>query len=200
MLFQDATNGENLLKFYVENETTKLYLQGIHQLEIQGFKIKAVVCDGHKGLIQALQDRYIVQFCQYHQASIIRHYLSQKPKHQSGKDLKYIVSFLTSSTKIQFSNYLDQWFDLWEEYLNERSINPETGRTHYTHRRLRSAYRSLRNNLPFLFTYQKDPDLGIPNTSNKIEGSFGHLKTKIRCHPGLSKEQKIKIIDEILKV
>ena len=45
--------------------------------------------------------------------------------------------------------------------LCERTFNPETGKSQYTHLRLRSAYRSLMHNLLYLFTYQKYPDLGI---------------------------------------
>lgn len=56
------------------------------------------------------------------------------------------------------------------------------------------------NNLPYLFTYQKYPDLGIPNTSNLIEGQFGHLKRLLGNHRGMNFTQKLKMIDEILGV
>lgn len=38
--------------------------------------------------------------------------------------------------------------DEWHDYYEERMINPETGKSHYTHRRLRSALRSLMTNFP----------------------------------------------------
>jgi len=63
---------------------------------------------------------------------------------------------------------------------------------------LRSAYRSLKTNLPYLFTYLEYPDLDIPNTTNSLEGTFSNLKTKLRIHSGIKEWRKRKIIDEIL--
>ena len=53
MLFKDAITKENLLKYYVKHETNALYIQGIEELKTRGFDIKAIVCDGRKGLIQS---------------------------------------------------------------------------------------------------------------------------------------------------
>ena len=47
------------------------------------------------------------------------------------------------------------WFRQHEEFLNERTINEETGSSsHYTHKTLRSAYLSLKRNLDYLFTFE----------------------------------------------
>jgi len=69
----------------------------------------------------------------------------------------------------------------------------------YTHKRLRSAYRSIRNNLPWLFTWYDHHELGIPNTTNAIDGHFADLKNKLRNHNGLSLQRKMRFIDEFLK-
>jgi hypothetical protein len=83
--------------------------------------------------------------------------------------------------------------------LNERTINTETGKSHYTHKKVRSAYRSLKTNLKWLFTWYDNIELQIPNTTNAIDGHFSDLKTKLRNHNGLSKSRKVKFIDEFLK-
>ena len=44
---------------------------------------------------------------------------------------------------------------------------------------IRSAYRSLKNNLPWLFTWYDNYDLQIPNTTNAIDGHFSDLKNKL---------------------
>jgi len=47
----------------------------------------------------------------------------------------------------------------------------------YTHPRIRAAYRSLRTNLPYLFTYKNYKYLSISNTTNALEGGvFSHMK------------------------
>ena len=83
--------------------------------------------------------------------------------------------------------------------MNERTINENTKKSFYTHKKLRSAYRSLKNNLPWLFTWYDNYDLQIPNTTNAIDGHFSDLKNKLRNHNGLSLERKKKFIDEFLK-
>ena len=72
--------------------------------------------------------------------------------------------------------YVSILFRTPPNYLGERTINPETGKSHYTHRQLRSAYFSLKRNLAYLFVFERYPDLDIPNTTNLLDGAFAGLK------------------------
>lgn len=83
-------------------------------------------------------------------------------------------------------------------FLKERTVNPITKRWCYTHKRVRAAYRSLKINLPYLFTYQNYPKLDIPNTTNSLDGSFSQLKMKLGVHRGMREPLKRKMIEEIL--
>ena len=198
MLFKDAITKENLLKYYVKSETNALYIQGIEELKKQGFEVLAIVCDGRKGLITSFKD-IPVQMCQFHQSAIIRRYLTKKPKLKAAQELMEVVDLLTKIDKESFVGTLSTWFAKWELFLNERTINENTQKSFYTHKKLRSAYRSLKNNLPWLFTWYDNYDLKIPNTTNAIDGHFSDLKNKLRNHNGLSLERKKKFIDEFLK-
>lgn len=198
MLFKDAINKENLLKYYVKHETNALYAKGINELECLGFQIIAIVCDGRKGLIQLFKDTP-VQMCQFHQSAIIRRYLTKKPKLQAAQELMEVVDLMKQTDRASFEGSLQLWFENWEDFLNERTTNPITNKSFYTHKRLRSAYRSLKNNLPWLFTWYDYFELNIPNTTNAIDGHFADLKNKLRNHNGLSKARKKKFIDEFLK-
>jgi len=74
----------------------------------------------------------------------------------------------------------------------KKSISSTTGKLHYTHPRIRAAYRSLRTNLPYLFAYKNYKKFGIPNTTNALEGGvFSHVKNMISLHRGLSKSMKL---------
>jgi hypothetical protein len=57
--------------------------------------------------------------------------------------------------------------------MNERTKNEFAGKTHFTHKKLRSAWRSIKNNLPYLFVFEYYNESGIPNTTHELEGSFG---------------------------
>jgi Mor family transcriptional regulator len=198
MLFKDSITKENLLKYYIKNETNALYIQGINELIFRGFSILAIVCDGRKGLIQSFGN-IPVQMCQFHQSAIIRRYLTKKPKLQAALELMEVVDLMKKTDKESFVGALQMWFDKWEFFLNERSINIETNKSFYTHKKLRSAFRSIKNNLPWLFTWYDHFELKIPNTTNAIDGHFADLKNKLRNHNGLSRKRKIKFIDEFLK-
>lgn len=124
--------------------------------------------------------------------------MRKNPKLEAGRELKLLTTTLCKTNEKDFTDVLDAWYSKWSAFLQEKTIDPFTRRWHYTHKRLRSAHRSLRFNLPYLFTYQRYPNLNIPNTTNSLDGSFSRLKELVNIHRGLKKEMKDKIIGEIL--
>lgn len=92
-----------------------------------------------------------------------------------------------------------EWLVRWDDYLREKTINPLTKRWQYTHRALRSAVRTFKEKLPFLFTYQDFPELNIPNTNNAIEGVFTALKSSLRNHNGMSQVNKERFVVGFLR-
>jgi hypothetical protein len=198
MLFKDSITKENLLKYYVKSETNAKYKQGIEELKLKGFEIVAIVCDGRKGLVNSFEN-IPVQMCQFHQVAIVRRYLTANPKLLASIELLSIVYMLKQTDKESFKGALNEWYLKWKFFLNERTINEETGKSFYTHKRLRSAYRSLKTNLKWLLTWYDYIDLNIPNTTNAIDGHFADLKNKLRNHNGLSLDRKKKFIDGFLK-
>ena len=108
MLFKDSISGDNLLKYLVPRETNTLYLKGIAELEQQGYRLFAVVCDGRRYLVQKLS-QYPVQLCQYHQIKIIQRYLPNNAKPPSAKALRLITSMIPQITKTQLQDFLAQW-------------------------------------------------------------------------------------------
>ena len=129
----------------------------------------------------------------------IRRYITKNPRLPASIELKEIVSLMKQTDKESFICGLELWHVKWKSFLEERTINEETGKSFYTHKRLRSAYRSLKTNLKWLFTWYDHYEINIPNTTNAIEGHFADLKNKLRNHNGLSKDRKKKFIDGFLK-
>ena len=197
MVFKNSLDGVVLLKKYLKSETNKLYLEGIEEIVRRGIKIQSIICDGRKGLLQ-LFGAIPVQMCNFHQVAIIRRYLTKKPKMQASKELWEHVLLLTKTDKESFEGGLFAWHTKWNDFLNERKMDA-SGKNRYVHRRLRSAYRSLKTNLPWLFTWYDNMGLKIPNTTNAIDGHFADLKNKLRNHNGLSAARKKKFIDEFFK-
>lgn len=182
----------------IVSETINEYLQARINIENIGFNIKAVVLDGRPGARNLFLD-VPVQMCHFHQKQIINRYLTLRPKLQASIELRAITVNLCHTDKEKFEHILDLWYKKWADFLKERTINPDNHkRWSYTHKRIRSAYRSLNGNLPYLFTYKDYPELDIPNTTNSLDGYFSHLKELTQIHRGAKRELKSKIINEIL--
>jgi hypothetical protein len=198
MVFKNSLDGVVLYKQYVRYETNALYLAGIAEISRRGIGIQGIVCDGRRGLL-GLFDDIPMQMCQFHQVQIVLRYLTRKPKTQAAIELKKLTLKLTKQTGEDFVNNLNNWRLRWSDYLNERTKSPSTGKTYYTHKRLRSAYLSLKRHLPYLFVFQDYKELMMPNTTNALDGQFADLKNKLRNHNGLSKARKMKFIDGFFK-
>ena len=178
-------------------ETIVEYQKGRTKVKKLGFTIKAIVLDGRPGVRNLFND-VPVQMCHFHQKQIIQRHLTLRPKLPASIELKAIADTLVSATEDEFSTKLLTWHDKWDSFLKERTTDPITGRWHYTHKRTRAAFRSLKNNLPYLFAYLKYPELNIPNTTNSLDGSFSWLKQKVGIHRGMKKANRAKIIEYIL--
>lgn len=197
MVFKDSLTGQILFKQYVKQETNLLYLNGIIEIKKKGIKVQAIICDGRKGLLQ-LFPSIPIQMCNFHQVAIVRRYLTKNPKMQASKELWELTLLLKQTDKESFAGGLNLWYEKWKTFLNERKIDIN-GKNRYVHKRLRSAYRSLKTNFPWLFTWYDFIALKIPNTTNSLDGQFSNLKNKLRNHNGLSTERKKKFIDEFFK-
>lgn len=193
MLFKDELTDRDLLWYFVKNETNALYAKGIAELESQGYEVPAVVCDGRKGLPKMFPNKK-VQLCQFHQQKTVRKYLTKHPKTEAAVEFKQIVDMLTETDKESFEGMFWDWCEKWNDYLQERTTDPETGKSHYTHKKLRSAYLSLRRNLPLLFTWYDNIEMGIPNTTNRIDGHFSQLKRMLRNHNGMKRKRRDKLV------
>lgn len=187
----------NLYWKEVPSEKPIYYREARSALEAQGYEFQSIVLDGRKGVREGFSD-IPVQMCLFHQKAILRRYLTQNPKLEAGQELKALGEALIYIRKEDFVTLLSEWHDRWEAFLKERTYQEDGKHWHYTHRRIRSAYRSLKENIPYLFTYQKHPELNIPKTTNSLDGTFGHMKTLLRNHRGVSKEKRFKMIEEIL--
>ena len=197
MVFMDNTTRTVLYYAVVGHETNSAYQQGVNHLVSLGVDIQSITCDGRRGL-RTVFIKTPCQICQFHQIQIVTRYLTRRPKNIASIELRQLALTLTQLDKTDFIERLDHWYLTHEDYLNERSANEDNSRTWYTHKRLRSAYRSLRTNSDWLFTYQEYKHLDIPNTTNSLEGLFSELKRQLHSHHGLSEYRKLRFIKDFL--
>jgi hypothetical protein len=199
MIAKDIYTKEAISYHFIESETNKEYRTLKEDIAASGFTIKAVIIDGRRGLFRMFEP-FPIQMCHFHQKAIITRYLTRNPKTKPAQELKRIVSHLSSISECRFTLLLSSWHKRHHEFLGEKTHDQERKHWHYTHRRLRSAYRSLKNHLPYLFTYQKYPQLHIQNTTNSLDGGvFSPMKMLLKIHRGMSIEMKKKLIVDYLE-
>ncbi len=196
-VFRSFNLKKNIYCKDVSSELMAHYHYARKILESEGWIFKAIVIDGRRGMLKVFEG-IPIQMCQFHQMRIVTRYITRKPETEAGQELRKIILTLAKSNEKEFSISLSIWHTKYKEYIKEKTLITGTKHWYYTHKKVRSAYMSLERNLPYLFTYQKYPELNIPNTTNTLDGSFTHLKDKVDLHHGLRKDRRYKLIREIL--
>lgn len=188
----------NLGWVWIEEETKEAYAGLRTFVESKGFHLTAVVLDGRTGIPRVFEDMP-VQICQFHMLQTVRRKLTLRPETNAGKELLTIGLNIVKYDEEKLERDLNVWYEKYEPFLKEKTYILGTNRWRYTHRRVRSAYASLKKNLKNLFTYQKYPKLNIPNTTNSLDGYFSRVKNLLSPHRGKSKDRIKKITTEILR-
>lgn len=197
-VFRSWTLKRNLWWGEVTSELVAHYHYGQKILESKGWTFTAAVIDGRRGLANVFRD-IPVQMCHFHQMQTVTKYLTRRPKTEAGKELRALTLTLTKTNEKTFTKALFDYEKKWKHFLEEKTIVLGLKRPQYTHKNVRSALRSLKTNLPNLFTYLRYPELNIPNTTNTIDGYFASVKKKVAAHHGLRKDRRFKVISELLK-
>jgi len=195
---RDPEKRETVYAEEIWSESTFSYQAAHARLKQQGFTFTSIVSDGRFAGLKWLFPGIPVQMCHYHQEQIVIRYLTLNPKLDAGIELLALVRTLPRIDEASFVDAFKLWSATWRGFLQEKTIDPETGSWHWTHKRLRQARDSINVHLPFLFTFQRYPELKIPNTTNTLDGSFKKAKTAIAVHAGLTHARQIKLVLSIL--
>jgi hypothetical protein len=160
------------------------------------YEVDAIVSDGQKGLIKAVKMIFgdiPHQRCVAHIKRFCLSKLTQNPKSNAGKELRILVCKIskikTSAEADEWKKSFLEWDDKYKNFLKEKSINPLTNRSWYTHRKLRAVRSHLKNATGTMFLYTEN--INIPNTTNHVEGGVNSpLSELLRRHRGIKKEEK----------
>jgi len=197
VVLKDFLTGQTLCRKYVSHEKLIDYQECTDLILSNGYQILGIVCDGFKGIFKQYS-AYPTQMCQYHFVNIIKRYLTRNPKSEAAKELWILAKNITKLTENEFVTLFQSWENKWISFLNERTKEKVVGKRPFTHKKLRSAWLSVKKHLPYLFVFQR-VTFDMPNTNNALEGSFTALKNSLRNHNGMSKENRKRFIDGFLK-
>ena len=170
MLGVDEQTGRVLYMAFIRSETTADYVAAVESIVRRGYDIKGLIVDGKKSLFSVFPT-YRIQMCQFHMKQIVRRYLTQNPRLREARALKRLVQTLTVARRADFERDFQDWKEEWHDTLCHRS-HLKSGRTQYTHRRLRSAMHSIDFYLPYLFTFQPEECAGMPKYQQQDRGDI----------------------------
>lgn len=188
----DSQTGKILYLAFIKHERVSDYQDAVTSIEERGYKIDGIIIDGLQSLFTQFS-AYKIQMCQFHMKQIIKRYLTLNPRLLAARALNELIKSLTTTDKDDFIKGYETWKQEWKDTINKRS-ELKNGKTRYRHRRLRSAMHSLDFYLPYLFTYQEEGCEDMPNTNNKLEGTFTDLKKNLNNHSGMNEENRKRFI------
>ncbi|TCL00956.1 mutator family transposase [Roseivirga ehrenbergii] len=199
ILYRDNTIKYTQLYRLTDGEWFEELAEDLSNLLKLGVQVESITSDGHKALLKAIKlvcPKVPTQRCVVHIQRMCRIWLSNKPKSDAGKKLRLIVSKIHLITSPQERDYwlveLVQWYEVYKDFVNQKTINPDTGRYWFTHKMVRRSFMVIRNALPDMFHYLYNPR--IPKSTNGLESFFGHLKGHLNVHRGLSYQHKRQFI------
>jgi hypothetical protein len=191
VLYRDNTIKFTQLYRLTNGEWFEELAEDLTNLLKLGVQIESITCDGHKALLKAIRltcPQVIVQRCIIHIQRQCLIWLSKRPKSEAGKELRKLFCSLHTIHSTLSRDYwivdLIKWHEKHREFINEKSVNPKTGRYWFTHKMVRRSFNSVKKALPDMFHYLDDPM--IPSSTNGLESFFGHLKVNLNVHRGLS--------------
>jgi len=192
---RDHEQGEDLVWRFASTESTGVYGDIRTELEDLGYTIQSVIGDGFSGIRSAFHG-IPYQMCHVHMERIVTRGTTRNPQTEAGQVLLALTRSVHNTTKKIFTKRLNKYILFYQDFLNERTTNPVTKETYWTHKELRKAVLSLIHHKPYLFTYAAHTH--IAKTTNSLEGRFSHINEVTAIHRGLSKQQKKKVIHSLL--
>ena len=143
---------ENLLRKEVKWETKGDYVLWIKELQSKWREIEAIVCDGKRWLLVWFPG-IPTQMCIFHQQQIIRRYITRSPKLEANIEFKELSSMIGKARKETMKIWLEDRYRKHEKFLKERN-----DKWKIVHTRTMKAYKSVKRNLEYLYTYEECKD------------------------------------------
>lgn len=199
IIYRDNTIKFTQLYRLTDGEWFEEMAEDLSNLLQLGVKIESITCDGHRALLKAIKHacpEVMLQRCLVHIQRMSLNWLSGNPKSDAGKELRKIISKLHFIENNVQRDYwivsVIKWQEIYKDYINQKSINPETGRYWYTHKMVRRVFMTIKRALPDMFKYLDNKR--IPKSTNGLESFFGHLKGHLNVHRGLSRTHRKQFI------
>lgn len=177
----------------VATERIEDYRELVQELITEWRMILAIVSDWKRWVLWWFGN-LPTQMCIFHQQRIFRRNLGKNNKLLPNIELKIIYEHIGKVDKEWLEIALNERFIKHKTRLLERNYDWK-----FIHERTRKTYRSLKRNMQRLYVFEQNPHLNIPTTTNALDWwVFSWLKSRIRVHRGMNKENVIRFVSEYM--
>jgi len=189
----DAIDQRIISHIYVQKEGFHDAYKWFLHLKSQGLNPDFITTDGEQSIIRAMRlvwSEAKLQRCLYHVQHEGMRWLRTYPKTDAGKELRTLLSKLSTIKTLQEKDMFVQAYVTWvRKYETFVSSLP---RTEVAHKDLRRTMVLINNALPDLFYYLANKN--VHSTTNALEGFHSRLKSDYQRHRGLTKAHRIQFI------
>jgi len=197
LLYRDHNIKMTILYRLTKREALRDLKECLQSIKDIGIEIESVTCDGAANIIKAVREvcpGTILQRCPFHIANEICLWLTQKPQSEAARELRELVCYLSKvssheEAQLWMRAFID-WHSKYEEYINKKSVDEQSGRWWYTHKMLhRSAshiMRAIQSNQGKAIKKQGEKNDFSP-FNNALKSAIFCIITKKRIASGISR-------------
>ncbi len=155
---------------FIHHETIADHEKAVKTIADLGYVTKGIVIDGMRSLSDNFSS-YRIQMCQYHMLRIVKRYLTKSPRLKVSRSLKNLMKRLVGMGKDDFMKEYARWKEEYSQTLNRCSVSKRDGKSHYTHKRQRTAMNSVDFYLPPVHL----SEWRLPRNARHQQQDRGHL-------------------------
>jgi hypothetical protein len=190
----DATDQRIISHIYVRKENFHASYKWFLNLKEKGLNPTFITTDGERATMRAMRLVWpgaALQRCLYHIQHEGKRWLRTYPKTKAGKELRVLLSRLSSIKTFQER---DEFVLDYQNWLRNYAIFVRSlPRTQVAYKDLKRTMSLINRASPDLFHYLYDKN--IHPTTNALEGFHSRLKADYHRHRGLTKIHRLQYID-----
>ena len=193
MNLMNAQDQKIIAHIYVKKESFRDSYGWFIKLKRQGLNPSFVTTDGERSILRAMRLVWPgarLQRCLYHIQREGKRWLRTYPKTEAGKELRILLSKLTTVKTGEDRDAFIQGFRDWSTKYREFVLT--LPRTTVAFKDLRRTVGLLNHALPDMFHFLEDKH--VHSTTNTLEGFHSRLKSDYQRHRGLTREHRIQYI------
>lgn len=185
---------QNIISYtYAQKEGFHNVIAWFAELKSLGLNPTYVTMDGERSVIRAFKmiwPKIKIQRCLFHIQREGMRWLRTYPKTQAGRELRFLLSNLSSIKSFKERNQFIKSFKQW--LYKHKNFIQSLPTTNIAFKDLKRTMNLISNALPDMFHFLKESN--VYSTTNALESFHSRLKSDYQRHRGLTEQHKVQYL------